>query len=111
MADNIKGYSYNDAQNRLGIKEVYDTYQYLIDPHGALGYLAFKEYCQNKPGSIGIILETAHPSKFIEEVENITQTPVDIPERLATLAHKEKVATPMGIEFSPFKNWLLNRYA
>ena len=45
------------------------------------------------PKAVGIILETAHASKFIDSVENVIQTKVNIPERLAVLANKKKEAT------------------
>ncbi len=111
MKDNIKGYHYNDEQTRHGIKEVFDRYNYTIDPHGAVGYLAFQDYLKENPEVLGIILETAHPSKFATEVNKMTQKEVEIPERLARLANKPKVATPMGIEFDPFRKWLIDNYS
>ncbi|MCX6845850.1 MAG: hypothetical protein ACK49N_05545 [Verrucomicrobiota bacterium] len=32
---------------------------------------------------------------------------VEVPERLAILAHREKVATPMGTDKAAFREWLL----
>ncbi len=111
MKDNIKGYHYNDEQTRNGIKEVFDRYNYTIDPHGAVGYLAFQDYLKENPEVLGVILETAHPSKFATEVNKMTQKEVEIPERLARLANKPKVATSMGIEFDPFRKWLIDNYS
>lgn len=110
MKEDISGFSYSDEATKLGIKEVYEKYGYTIDPHGAVGYLAFKDYFQKNPDTAGVILETAHPSKFNTEVEKITQQQVVIPERLAVLANKPKVATPMGIQFKDFREWLLANY-
>ena len=110
MKKDISGYSYSDIETREGIKEVFDQYQYTIDPHGALGYLAFEEYKKDNPDTFGLILETAHPSKFNTEVEKITKQVVEIPERLATLANKTKLATSMSIEYDPFRSWLLDNY-
>jgi len=110
MSKDIFGYSINDEETRIGIQEVFEKYGYVIDPHGAVGYLAFKAYQKNNPSAKGIILETAHPSKFIDVVEEVIEQKVDIPERLAILAEKEKVATPMNTEFEPFKKWLLDNY-
>lgn len=110
MKGDISGFSYSDEATKSGIKEVFDIYNYIIDPHGAVGYLAYKDYLQDNLDTIGIILETAHPSKFNTEVEKITQKPITIPERLAILANKEKVATPIKIQFSSFRKWLLDNY-
>ena len=40
----------------------------------------------------GVILETAHPSKFLPDVERILETKVNVPERLAVLSDKKKVS-------------------
>ena len=105
----ISGYHASDADTRVGIREVWQRYQYVIDPHGAVGYLATREHLTVHPDRYGIILETAHPAKFPEVVEEETGQPVAIPERLARLRDRKKVAEPMGKEFEPFKGWLLAR--
>lgn len=110
MKRDISGYSYSDEATKRGIKAVFEKYNYTIDPHGAVGYLAYQEYLTQNPDTLGIILETAHPAKFNTEVEKITNEKVNIPKRLAELANKEKVATEMGIAFTPFREWLLDHF-
>lgn len=110
MKDAISGYSFNDLETEAGIKEVFEKYNYVIDPHGAVGYLALREYQEENEGTVGVILETAHPSKFIDDVERILNKKVDIPERLAVLADKVKEATAMSIEFGDFKQWLIEDF-
>lgn len=108
--EDLLGYWFNDDQTRLAMKEVHDRYGYVIDPHGAVGYLAHKEYFQSsKESALGIILETAHPSKFLDVVEPALDTKVDIPERLAILKNKTKVATPMTTSFEDFKSWMMDQ--
>ena len=92
MKEEITGFGYNDAQTRVGVKEVFDKYNYVIDTHGAVGYLALKDYLKKNKTHRGVILETAHPSKFIDEVEKVLNKSIEIPERLAILANKKKVA-------------------
>jgi len=108
MKEDISGYAYNDEQTRAGVKEVYDKYNYVIDTHGAVGYLALKDYLEDHPEKRGVILETAHPSKFIDEVEKVLEKKIDIPERLAVLADKKKEATFLKPDFAQFKSWLLD---
>ncbi len=111
MKTAISGYGFDDKSTRSAISEVFQKYQYTIDPHGAVGYLALKEYQLNeKTPSKGIILETAHPSKFIDEVEAATHEPVEIPERLAVLAHLDKLSTPVSNQYSALKDWLQNHF-
>ena len=92
------------------MKEVYSKYNYELDPHGAVGYLALKSYQSKNTKTKGVILETAHPSKFIKDVENILQKNINIPERLAVLKAKKKKSIPIETEFNPFKQWLLSNY-
>ena len=108
MKDNISGYAYNDVQTRAGVKEVYDKYNYIIDTHGAVGYLALKEYLQKNKTHRGVVLETAHPSKFIDEVEKVLNKSIEIPKRLAILADKKKVAKFIEPSFDEFKGHLLS---
>lgn len=110
MKQDISGFSYSDEATKVGIKEVFDKYNYTIDPHGAVAYLAFQDYLTQNSDTLGVILETAHPSKFNTEVEKITNQAVVIPKRLAALANKEKVATEIGTAFLPFREWLLDNY-
>ena len=110
MGEDIKGYAYNDVKTKAGMKEIFAKYNYEIDPHGAVGYLALKEYQKQNTDTKGVILETAHPSKFLPDVEKILNKQVDIPERLAVLANKKKVAILYGTEFGPFKEFLLSNY-
>ena len=58
-----------------------------------------------------MVLETAHPSKFIDEVEKVLDRKITIPDRLAVLADKKKVATFMEPQFDNFKSWLLDNLA
>jgi threonine synthase len=113
----IAGFSFDDAATEAAVREVYEQYKYIIDPHGAVGYLAWRAYQRrSKQGSSrktlkGIILETAHPSKFLPDMERILAKPVEVPEKLAILANRKKVATPMGITYEPFKHFLLEKYS
>jgi threonine synthase len=88
------------------MREIKRKFDYTMDPHGAVGYLALLEYHRAEPGTTGIILETAHPSKFKPDVERILEQPVDVPARLAELSEKEKMATAMEVKYPVFRAWL-----
>ena len=107
----VKGYSFDDNETREGIKEVYSKYGYTIDPHGAVGYLAFKaNQKENKDELQGIILETAHPAKFVNEVEKVLKQKVKIPERLQVLSNREKVSISLSKHFPSFISGLLDSF-
>jgi threonine synthase len=103
----ITGIHADDAQTESALKEVYERYHYILDPHGAVGYYALKEYKKRHAETFGVVLETAHPSKFKPDVERIINRPVDVPERLAELARKEKVSTEMPVDYAEFRRYLL----
>ena len=109
MAADIKGYSFDDTATKAAMLEVFNEYNYILDPHGAVGYLALKEY-QKENNVAGVVLETAHPAKFLDDVESILNRKIEIPDRLASLADKKKESILRGIDFKSFKNWLLDNY-
>ena len=80
---------------------------YQLDPHGAVAYRALCEHLA--PGETGIFLETAHPAKFKETVENITGTEIGIPDRLSAFMKGEKRSVRMSAQFPAFKKYLLSR--
>ena len=111
LSKGISGYAYTDKETEEAILEVANKYNYTIDPHGAVGYLALKEYLNNNGKDvIGIVLETAHYAKFLPDMERVLGDKLEIPGRLLELANKEKVADQLGTDFDGFKNWLLKYY-
>lgn len=103
----IVGFSFNDEETKECIKRVFNNTNYILDPHGAIGYLAFEKYSKLNSDINGIILETAHPSKFIEVVEPLINSKVDIPERLACLSKKEMKKIKLPNDYNIFKSYLL----
>ncbi|MCB0568657.1 MAG: threonine synthase [Phaeodactylibacter sp.] len=108
MHEVVSGFAFTDTQTRAAVVEVYDKYGYVIDPHGAVGYLALKTYQQSNSNTRGVILETAHPSKFLDDMEDILGCAIEIPQRLAVLAEREKEAVLMPNDYPALKRWLLD---
>ncbi len=107
MRQAISGYSCSDQQTREVINQVFSEKGYVLDPHTAVGYLAIKEYQKKHPNTHGVVLSTAHPSKFLDVVEPVIGQAVEVPEQLASLADKPKEATAMGVDYQAFKAYLL----
>ena len=107
MASMISGFAVSDSQTRAAIREVYEKYGYVIDPHGAVGYLAAEAWLKDHPDDLTMILETAHPAKFPETItEELGDGVLDVPERLACLADEEKVSIPMDDSADALISWL-----
>ncbi len=103
----ISSYSISDEETRSVVKEVYLNTNYLLDPHGAVGYLALKKYLRQHPHLQGIFLETAHPVKFYDVVEPIIQQPVPMPDAIKDLLKKKKQSIKMEFNYDAFKDYLL----
>ena len=102
----ISGTTYTDDQIREAMCRCRTDFGYTLDPHGACGYRALRESL--KPGETGVFLETAHPAKFKETVEQATGISIDIPQRLAAFMEGEKQSVEMPNSFEAFKNYLLS---
>ncbi|MDD3957022.1 MAG: threonine synthase [Proteiniphilum sp.] len=106
ISRDIAAYRYNDEEIKHTIREVNQKAGYLLDPHGACGYMALKEGLQ--PGETGIFLATAHPAKFKETVEECIGSVVQIPEGLKAFMQNEKKSYPLANDYNLFKKTLIN---
>ena len=102
----ITSYTYNNKQTEEALKEIHQKYNYISDPHGAVGYLGIQAYIKENPEALGIFQVTAHPAKFKPTVEPILNTKVEIPKNLAVLIGKKKQAIAMDINYTSFKKYL-----
>ena len=107
MADRIAGRRFDDEETRAAIRAVKAATGYVIEPHGAVAYLAAESWQVDYPGDEMIVLETAHPSKFLDVMEEeLGAGAVEIPERLACLTARGKEAVEMPPEEDAFIDWL-----
>jgi len=51
------------------MKEVYDRYGVILDPHGAVGWKALEIFLKGAHNKPAVVYETADPGKFPEDVE------------------------------------------
>lgn len=106
IAECISGKSYSDEEILEVIDTLYRNNGYLLDPHGATGYMALKDSLQDD--EIGIFLETAHPAKFKETVENSIKEEIEIPETLQKFISRQKQSVKLPATFSALKRHLLS---
>ena len=76
-----------------------------------MAYFALEQYLKKENQSLekGIILETAHPVKFPDTVEEAIGTEVAIPEEVKYLLDQQKQSILMEPNFEALKEWLMNR--
>jgi threonine synthase len=105
IAGDIVGCTYNDDQIRETLLSVYKSTGYLLDPHGAVGYRALAEFI--KDGETGIFLETAHPAKFTETVEEVVgKGNVPMPGKLLAFMKGEKLSIQFSAKYDLFRTYL-----
>ena len=122
LSNALTSYSITDADTKSTITRVYKTNNYILDPHGAVAFIAAEQFLSeqqvnNKTISTtedafnagAIILETAHPVKFPEVVEESIGQALSIPASVQNLFEKEKVSIPLAPNYTAFKNWMLNK--
>jgi threonine synthase len=104
----LSGYSYTDQETKEALKEIYELKSYIADPHGAIGYLGLKEYLEEQNEDYyGVFLETAHPVKFLDSVNNTLKLEVEIPEKLKDTLSKEKTSISIK-NYGELKSHLLD---
>lgn len=106
IREEITGIAYTDEQIRQTIRETYRETGYLPDPHGACALRALTG--ELKEGETGIFLETAHPAKFLETMELITEEQIAVPDKLEEFMKGKKLSQPIGKDFGEFKEYLLH---
>ncbi len=107
LKSKLSSFSVTDAETESVINEVFKKYQYTLDPHGAVGYLALQHYLTQHSNAKGIFLETAHPVKFPEAVEQATGQKIKLPEHISEIMDREKISTVISPEYEALRNFLL----
>lgn len=103
----ITGFRYKDAAIAETVKDTFEKTGYLLDPHGACGYQALTDGLSKDEN--GIFLETAHPAKFKETVEEIIGKPIEIPQLLQAFMKGEKKSIGLKNNYDLFKDTLLSK--
>ncbi len=113
MRRDIFSSSVSDEQTREALRHAWTKHRLLVEPHGAVAWKGFLDYLAIEPlnGAPAVILETAHPAKFPEEIEkNLGFTP-DVPPALAAAEKMPEDYDRMGADYGKFREYLLARHA
>lgn len=101
----------NDDETRKTIKETYEKYNVILEPHGAVAWAGLMYYLNSgeKP-NLAISIETAHPAKFPEEITKIMGIEPDMPPSLADLDKKEEHYLSINNDYNQFKKLLIEKF-
>jgi threonine synthase len=109
LNENLSSFSFTDVATKSAMKEIHKEFGYVADPHGAVGYLGFREYQKTHPNAYGVFLETAHPVKFLDVVEDTLGTTLGIPSQIQKVMGKEKKSIKINT-YGELKTYLINRH-
>jgi threonine synthase len=119
LKEKLSAFSITDDETKATMKRVYDEYGYVLDPHGAVGYLALERYLSQsaspavfKGGSPaaqakGIILETAHPVKFYDVVEPVLKKAIELPQSVQQIMGLTKQSTIINTNYKQLADFLM----
>jgi threonine synthase len=102
----VTGFWLDDINTKSALLEAYKNDDYICDPHGAIGYKSLQGISDDE---LGVFLETAHPAKFLDVMDDALGERINIPDELSNLLSKEKVSHKMSNDFDTFKTWLLDQ--
>ncbi len=104
----IWGHGATNEETLKQMKEVWERYRYIADPHTAVGMLAWEAYRKEHPEPTqGLVLSTAHPAKFAEIVQKGIGIAPPLPSRLAEYLNRPKLSRLMSSGYDDFKQFLL----
>jgi threonine synthase len=99
--------SVTDEQTRETIKHVYNSYKVVLEQHGAVGWAGLEEYFKIAPEQKpAICLETAHPAKFPDEIQNLLGITPSLPESMKNIDLRHGSAVSITGDYDDFKNYL-----
>ena len=104
---NISSYSFTDDETREAMLEIYNDFNYVADPHGAVGYLGCKAYLKVNPNAHCVFLETAHPTKFLDVVEDVIKEEQPLPEQIQAVMGNKKESFVIST-YQELKSFLLS---
>lgn len=108
LKEMLSSYTITDEETINTIREVYNKHKYTLDPHGAVGYLALKRYLDIHKNDKGFFLETAHPVKFPDAVEQYTGKKPELPVSVRGIMDSKKISTVMKPQYGSLKDYLLH---
>lgn len=105
LKEKMEAISVSDETTVNTMREVFEKYNYVLDPHGAVGFYALEKYLKNSPDKKGFFLETAHPIKF-DSVEKIVGTYGETPESVKDLFSRPKHSVEIKANYEDLKEIL-----
>jgi threonine synthase len=88
------------------IKNVYEKFDKVLDPHSAIGYGAFDKV---KLKGNNIVLATAHPSKFPDAIEKAINIKAELPDELTFILDEKENYDIIDNNLNKIKKYIKER--
>ena len=108
LKEKLAAASVSDETTARTMRQVFENYNYILDPHGAVGFYALHKYLEKNLARKGFFLETAHPVKF-DSVETIVGTCGAIPEAVRDLFARPQKSVEIEANYEDLKEILLKK--
>ena len=110
MKRRIYSISVTDGETKETIRRVYETYGVLLEPHGAVGWRGLECYLEAYPGeALCVCLETAHPAKFPDEIEELLHIVPEFPPSMRDIDSRQGEALSLPADYPALKAYLKKR--
>ncbi|NMC07433.1 MAG: threonine synthase [Candidatus Lokiarchaeota archaeon] len=111
MRADIFSASISNEETRFIIESVYQKYNYILEPHGAVGCGGLRRYLDaTGDGSTAITIETADPAKFPELIQSLLGIDPPVPASLKSMQRKQETYAKLRKEYLAFKDLLIETF-
>jgi threonine synthase len=115
MRSEIHSVSISETETKSTIKDAWQSYKLLLEPHGSVGWRGLHHYLQKEGKNLGedqlcVSLETAHPAKFPEQIREILDFDPELPESLRGLERLHEQFDTVPNNYQAFKDYLIQKY-
>jgi len=113
MREDFFAVSVTDKETRMTIADIYMKHNIILEPHGAIAWRGIEEYFRfnknkNHENQLCISLETAHPAKFPEELNNTINFDPPRPASLSAIEEKKENYFTLENNYQDLKDFILN---
>jgi len=102
-------YRVSDDETLGIIKNIYNKYNYIIDPHTAVAIGAAEEYQKKNPENLIVSLSTAHASKFPYAIKKSINIEPSLPERLKDIFDRDEKYDILKSKRSIIEEYIRNK--
>lgn len=107
MRRHIFSVSISDQETKETIVRVFKEYRVLLEPHGAVGWRGLELFLTQNPVDCPcILLETAHPAKFPDEIRELLGIEPEAPPSLKGIEGRVGSPLEMAADYMALKRYL-----